>query len=65
MLFGAVWGAGVGAWRFCKIDGRVLRGIQLWVLLEECRRPGVLLEELACNPPPVFCYLGSTQVYFF
>ena len=24
-----------------KINGRVRRGMQLWVLLEECGRPGV------------------------
>ena len=70
VLFGgAVWGCclvqfGVlvqvlfGAWRFCKIDGRVLRGMQLWVLLEESRRPGVLFEELVCNAPPIFAIWG-------
>ena len=70
---GAVWGCcsaqpfGVlvqvlfGVWRFCNIDGRVLGGMQLRVLLEECRHPGVLLEVLVCNPPAVFCHLSHNQ----
>ena len=45
-----------GVWRVCKIDGSVLGGMQLQVLL------GVLLEALVCNSPPVFGYLGSTLV---
>ena len=41
-------------WRFCKckIDGRVLGGMPLRVLLEECGRPGVLFEVLVRNPLP-------------
>ena len=65
MQFGVLVQVCFGVWRFCKIDGRVLGGMQLWVLLEECGRPGVLLEVLVRNPPPVCRYLGSTLVFFF
>ena len=45
-------------WRLCKIDGSVLGGMQLRVLL------GVRLEVLVCNPPPVFSIWGLRWLIF-